>query len=49
MHAFKQVTMPDWRLVIYGDGSDLELAKESARCDNRIVFMGIDYAPFRRV
>lgn len=39
--AFKQVTMPDWRLVIYGDGSDLELAKESARCDNRIVFMGM--------
>lgn len=38
--AFQQVDMPDWQLVIYGDGSDLGAVRELAQKDIRVKIMG---------
>lgn len=39
--AFMEINQSDWKLVIYGDGADLNSAKELAHNDPRIVFMGM--------
>jgi len=41
IEAFMQVDLPEWKLVIYGDGADLQAAKELANHDPRIVFKGL--------
>lgn len=40
VEAFRQVDMPDWQLVIYGDGSDLAEVRRLAQTDARIQIMG---------
>ncbi|MBE5792265.1 MAG: glycosyltransferase family 4 protein [Clostridiales bacterium] len=41
IETFMQINMPEWKLVIYGDGKHLNDAKELAQNDARVVFMGL--------
>lgn len=41
IEAFMQVDRSEWKLFIYGNGIDLDIAKKMAANDSRIVFMGM--------